>query len=606
MREPKHPGPTIADWTAAYRSGRLRPSDLPALLTRSPSGPAWISPPERGAIEGQVSHLEALLAAVGGDASRLPLFGIPFAVKDNIDAAGWSTTAACPAFAYAPPNDATAVRRLRQAGAIVVGKTNLDQFATGLVGTRSPYGEVPNSFRPDIVSGGSSSGSAVVVAQGIVPFSLGTDTAGSGRVPAGLNGIVGLKPTRGRFSNAGVVPACRTLDCVSVFARTLDDADFVAGILEGFDPEDPYSRLPDASAPLGLPETFRMGVPEHPEFFGDEASEAGFRLAIASARSLGAEIVPVDYAPFEQLASLLYQGPWVAERWTVVEELHGRDPASLHPVVRGIVEGAARFSAADAFRFEYRRAELARIVQTALADIDALMVPTAVIAPTIEEVLADPLGPNSRLGTYTNFANFADLCALSLPAGMRVDGVPFGVTFLAPAWHDRKLSALGRRWSRLHDSRMREDDARARAAAPDSVRLAVVGAHLSGMPLNHQLVSRGASFVERTTTSESYRLHAIPGTVPPKPGLERLGPGKRGRAIEVELWDLPLGLFGSFVAEVPPPLGIGSVELSDGRIVKGFLCEGFALENARDITAFGGWRAYLASLSAPHQETRHV
>jgi allophanate hydrolase len=289
-----------------------------------------------------------------------------------------------------------------------------------------------------------------------------------------------------------------------------------------------------------------------------------------------------------------------------VEELHGRDPSAIHPVVRGIVEGAAGFSAADAFRFEYRRAELARSVQATMADIDALMLPTAVIAPTIEAVQADPLGPNSRLGTYTNFANFADLCALSLPAGMRVDGIPFGVTFLAPAWHDRKLSALGRRWSRLHDSRTPEDAELARAAAPNSVRIAVVGAHLSGMPLNHQLVSRGASFVERTTTSEAYRLHAIPGTVPPKPGLERLGPGKRGAAIEVELWDLPLGLFGSFVAEVPPPLGIGSVELADGRIVKGFVCEGFALENARDITSFGGWRSYLASLSAPVQETSHV
>jgi allophanate hydrolase len=606
MSEPKHPGPTIADWAAAYKAGRLRPSDLPALLARSTSGPAWISPPERAAIEAQLARLETLLAGYGGDTSKLPLYGIPFAVKDNIDAQGWNTTAACPAFAYAPTKDANAVKRLREAGAIVVGKTNLDQFATGLVGSRSPYGEVPNVFRPDIISGGSSSGSAVVVAQGVVPFSLGTDTAGSGRVPAGLNGIVGLKPTRGRFSNAGVVPACRTLDCVSIFARTLDDADFVAGVMEGFDPEDAYSRRSDSCAPLGMPETFRLGVPENPEFFGDEASEACFRLAIASARSLGAEIVPVDFTPFTQLAALLYQGPWVAERWTVVEDLYKRDPGAIHPVVRGIVEGAGKFSAADAFRFEYRRAELARAVQMAMTDFDALMVPTAVIAPTIEEVLTDPLGPNSRLGTYTNFANFADLCALSLPAGMRVDGIPFGVTFLAPAWHDRKLSALGRRWCRLRDSKLPEDDALARPAAPNSVRLAVVGAHLTGMPLNHQLVSRGASFVERTTTSANYRLHAIPGTVPPKPGLERLATGRTGNAIEVELWDLPLGLFGSFVAEVPPPLGIGSVELADGRVVKGFLCEAFALENARDITAFGGWRSYLASLSAPHQETRHV
>jgi len=598
MSEPMHPGPTIADWTAAYRSGRLVPSDLLRLLHRHVGDNAWITILDAASLASQLEHLERSLAAVGGDKSRLPLYGIPFAVKDNIDAEGWATTAACPAFSYDPAIDATVVRRLRDAGAIVVGKTNLDQFATGLVGSRSPYGAVANVHRPDIVSGGSSSGSAVVVARGVVPFSLGTDTAGSGRVPAGLNGIVGLKPTRGRLPTAGVVPACRTLDCVSVFARTVEDADLVASVAEGFDPADPYSRRADASAPVGMPDNFRLAVPVAPEFYGDEAAEACFRLAIASARSLGAEIVPVDFAPFSELASLLYTGPWVAERWTVVEDLHRRDPDAIHPVVRGIVEGAAKFSAADAFRFEYRRAALARTVQEVVAGVDALMVPTAPIAPTIEETLSDPLGPNSRLGTYTNFANFADLCALSVPVGMRVDGIPFGVTLLAPAWHDRALSALGRRWESLLDSKHRDDAELAKVAPPNTVRVAVVGAHLSGMPLNHQLVSRGAALVEATRTAARYRLHALSGTVPPKPGLERVPAAQDGVSIEVELWDIPTGLFGSFVAEVPPPLGIGSVELLDGRFVKGFICEGYAFDSARDISSFGGWRAYVASLSA--------
>lgn len=605
MSEPTRPGTTIAAWSEAYRSGRLRLTDLPDLFAGVAAGPAWIAPPERAAVRAQVDRLERLLAEAGGDASRFPLFGIPFAVKDNIDAAGWETTAACPAFAYAPESDAFAVARLRAAGAVVVGKTNLDQFATGLVGTRSPYGEVPNAHRPEVISGGSSSGSAVVVAQGIVPFSLGTDTAGSGRVPAGLNGIVGLKPTKGRFSTSGVVPACRTLDCVSVFASTVEDAALVAGILEAWDPADPYSRRRDPSAPLAMPDSFRLGIPAAPEFFGDEASEAAFRLAVASARSLGAEIVAIDYAPFAELAGLLYQGPWVAERWTVVEALHGRDPEAIHPVVRGIVEGAARFDAADAFRFEYRRAALARAVQEAMAGVEAFMVPTAAIAPTIREVLEEPLLLNSRLGNYTNFANFADLCALSVPAGMRVDGIPAGVTFLAPAWHDARLADLGRRWTSLHDPRAGEAPPPP-PPAPDSVRIAVVGAHLSGMPLNHQLTGRGAAFVERAATSGDYRLYALAGTAPPKPGLRRMGGCGEGASIEVELWDVPLGLFGAFVAEVPPPLGIGSVELVDGRIVKGFVCEGFALEGALDITAHGGWRAYVADRSASNSETRHV
>ena len=601
-------GWTLAQWREAYRSGALQVRDAvaPFLVDATDNGArndtAWISRPDAQQLNSQLADLEARLASVNGDLSRLPLYGVPFAVKDNIDAAGWNTTAACPAYSYLAQQDATVVRRLRAAGAIVVGKTNLDQFATGLAGTRSPYGAVSNAFRPEYISGGSSAGSASVVARGLVPFSLGTDTAGSGRVPASFNNIVGLKPTRGWLSTAGIVPACRTLDCVSVFALTVEDAEEIASIAGDVDAVDPYSRAAPADVYATLP-SLRFAIPAQLEFCGDSQAQAAFASALDAMRSLGAELIPIDFAAFRELADLLYQGPWVAERFIAVEALLQRDPQALQPVLRGIVEGAAKFNAVDAFKAEYRRATLTRKIHDALVGFAALIVPTTPTIYTIAQIEADPLRLNSRLGTYTNFTNLADLSALALPAGMRADGLPAGITLIAMAWEDQALADFGKRWQRhmglplgatgvpysAHPSSAIRYPLRA------SVRLAVVGAHLTGMPLNHQLTTRRAAFVERSRTAACYRLFALANTTPPKPGLVR---SAAGTPIEVELWDVPLNQFGAFVAEIPAPLGIGTLELEDGRIVKGFICEPLGLEGARDISEFGGWRAYLASLRA--------
>jgi allophanate hydrolase len=595
-------GWTLADWRAAYHTGRLSLSDVfSADATAYDS--AWITRMDEAKLRTQLQSLEQRLAAAGGDLSRLPLYGIPFAVKDNIDAAGWPTTAACPAFGYTAHDDATVVRRLRAAGAILIGKTNLDQFATGLVGTRSPYGAVSNAFQAEYISGGSSAGSASVVARGLVPFSLGTDTAGSGRVPASFNNIVGLKPTRGWLSTEGVIPACRTLDCVSIFALTVDDAEEIASIAGGYDAADPYSREfpPEACVPKA-PTALRFAMPDKLEFFGDQQAAAAFTQALESWRALGAELTPIDFAPFNELAALLYEGPWVAERYVAVEALLQRDPNAIQPVLQTILAGAARFSAVDAFKYEYRRAALARRINDALQGFTALIVPSTPTIYTIAAVMEDPIRLNSRLGTYTNFTNLADLSALALPANLRHDGLPAGITLIGHAWQDRALAALGKRWQqhvslslgatgRPLSSIIKET--RPAAVRPDTVRLAVVGAHLTGMPLNHQLTSRQSVFVERCRTSAKYQLYALANTTPPKPGLVK---AISGAPIEVELWDVPLDRFGSFVAEIPAPLGIGSLELEDGRIVKGFICEPIGLQGARDITAFGGWRAYLASL----------
>ncbi|WP_060706347.1 allophanate hydrolase [Serratia marcescens] len=559
---------------------------------------AWLylaTPAQR---ERQYRQLAQRLEAVAGDLSRLPLFGVPFAIKDNIDVGGWPTSAACPAFTYQAAADATVVANLRAAGAIALGKTNLDQFATGLVGTRSPYGAVVNSFDSRYVSGGSSSGSASVVARGLVPFALGTDTAGSGRVPAGFNNIVGLKPTKGRLSNRGVVPACRLNDTVSVFALTVADAAQVAELASGFDPADPYSRPDPHTAPADIPAAPRFAVPAQLEFFGDVQAERAFHRALAQLQAGGATLEPLDFAPFRTLAEQLYYGPWVAERTVAIEQVLDASPQAIDPVVRGIVGNGLGYSACDAYKAEYLRAELARQIAQRLAPFDALVVPTAPTIRTLAEMAQEPVLFNSQFGTYTNFTNLADLSALALPGPLREDGLPAGITLIAPAWHDRALAAFGLRWQRQSALPL---GATGRALPPQPapapssghVRLAVVGAHLSGMPLNVQLTQRDAVRVEQTVTAPCYRLYALVDTEPPKPGLARAA---QGAAIRVELWDIPLARFGEFVAEIPAPLGIGTLLLADGRRVKGFICEAWALEGATDITEFGGWRDYLAGV----------
>ncbi|MGO4743770.1 allophanate hydrolase [Serratia quinivorans] len=597
-------GFTLSEWQHHYHT---RPSDeriacvrttLTALIADLPADDnAWLYLATDTQREVQYQKLAQRLAAVAGDISQLPLFGVPFAVKDNIDVGGWPTTAACPEFAYQAAADASVVANLCAAGAIVIGKTNLDQFATGLVGTRSPHGAVVNSFDSRYVSGGSSSGSASVVARGLTPFSLGTDTAGSGRVPAGFNNIVGLKPTKGWLSNRGVVPACRLNDTVSVFALTVADAALVAELAGGYDAADAYSRIHPRTAPADLPAVPRFAVPAQLEFFGDVQAERAFKRALAQLKNAGVTLETLDFTPFRVLAEQLYYGPWVAERTVAVEAMLSANPQAINPVVRGIVSNGLKYSACDAYKAEYLRAELSRQIEQRLAPFDALVVPTSPTIRTLADMEQEPVLFNSQFGTYTNFTNLADLSALALPAPMRDDGLPAGITLIAPAWHDRALSAFGLRWQQAQDLPL---GATGRPLpAPQSltpsnqhVRVAVVGAHLSDMPLNFQLTQRAATRVEQTATAPCYRLYALANTQPPKPGLVKVA---QGAAISVELWDIPLARFGEFVAEIPAPLGIGTLLLADGRRVKGFICEPSALQGATDITEFGGWRHYIAS-----------
>jgi allophanate hydrolase len=550
-----------------------------------------------------LAEAEALAARGGGG---LPLYGVPVAVKDNIDVAGLPTTAACPAFAYTPEKDAAAVARLKAAGALIIGKTNLDQFATGLVGTRSPYGVPRNALRPELVPGGSSSGSAVAVARGIVPLALGTDTAGSGRVPAGLNNIVGLKPSLGLIPASGVVPACRSLDCVSIFALTAADAFAALRALAGFDANDPFSRrfgLGDLTAP---PPALRIGVPRQADrhFLGSGAAEAGFAGAERIARRLGAALIEIDLTPFFETAQLLYHGPWVAERTAAVGDFIARNPDAIHPITRTIICQGFEKTAVDAFNGQYRLRELARKALQAFEAIDTLMVPTLPAPVTLAQLNADPIGLNTQLGAYTNFVNLLDLAGIAIPAALGADKMPFGVTFLAPAGRDAELASLGAAFHRetglpLGALGLSQPPLRFEASGLRSgeMELAVVGAHLSGMPLNHELRALGSRFLAEAETAPDYRLFALAGAVPSKPGLLRVGAGE-GAPIRLECWALSAQAFGRFVASVPPPLSIGTIKLADGRKVKGFLVEAEGTVGARDISSFGGWRAFTASLAS--------
>ncbi|MER9330972.1 allophanate hydrolase [Mesorhizobium sp. M0488] len=529
-----------------------------------------------------------------------PLWGVPFAVKDNIDVAGMPTTAACAEYAYVPETDATVVARLKAAGALVVGKTNLDQFATGLVGVRTPYPIPRNAVDASLVPGGSSSGSAVATARGIVSFALGTDTAGSGRIPAGLNNIVGLKPTVGALSAAGVVPACRTLDCVSVFALTVDDAYHVFSVAAARDATDPYSRDMAVQPLAKRPPVLSVGVSAKSDlqFFGDASMQAGFEAALATLEALGCRLVEIPFGDFYATANLLYEGAWVAERYAAIRDFMDANEAAMHPVTRKIIGGARSLSAADAFKGLYALQAYKAKLAPVIASVDLFCVPTAPTHYALDAVLADPIATNSRLGTYTNFVNLLDMCGIAVPTGERDDGLPMSVTLLAEAGMDGLTAALARDiharsglplgatgWQQL-------DIAPAVSPADDAmVDLVVVGAHLSGMPLNGQLRQLGAQFSRAARTAAAYRLYALAGQSVPKPGLIRVTEG--GAAVEVEIWRLSADAFGRFVAAIPSPLGIGTIELEDGSSAKGFLVESVGLSGASDISSFGGWRRFV-------------
>ena len=585
----------------AYADGTLMPVQVVEEVLRRAEDPrfphVWIEK------LGREDLLALAKALPPKSTAELPLYGVPFAIKDNIDIAGIKTTVGCPAFAYAPGKSATVVAKLIAAGALPIGKANLDQFATGLVGTRSPFGICQSVFDPEYISGGSSSGSAVAVASGMVTFALGTDTAGSGRVPASFNNIVGLKPTKGLLSTNGVFPACRSLDCVSIFAGSCHDAQTVLDVAAGFDAGDAYSRALPKSTPT-IATNFKFGVLPiaQREFFGDTEAAELYEQAIASFRAAGGEPVEFDYAPFAQAAALLYAGPWVSERRWALGDFFEKHGDAIHPVVREIIGNAKKFDAVATFDAQYKLQALAQTVAPAWEKVDVLLLPTAGTTYKISELLADPIKLNSNLGYYTNFVNLLDLSALALPAGFRKsNGLPFGVTLIGRAFADSALLQLGAKYHQAIGGKVGVTPTEISSqplpnAKASGVLLAVVGAHLRGQPLNHQLTSRKAGFIRQTRTAPCYQLFALANTQPPKPGLKRVME-KMAQGIEVEIWSLDDTAFGSFVAEIPPPLGIGTLELEDGTSVKGFLCEPIGLDGARDITQYAGWRAFRASLA---------
>jgi len=549
--------------------------------------------------------LKAEAAALGAYDPAMPLWGIPYAAKDNIDVSGIETTAGCPAYAYLPQNDAFVIANLRAAGAMMIGKTNLDQFATGLVGIRTPYGAPLNSVDPKIVPGGSSGGSGVIVGHGIVTFSLGTDTAGSGRVPAALNNIVGLKPTLGALSASGVVPACRTLDTVSIFALTVDDAYEAFAVARGFDPSDAYSKQLEHQDLTATPMPLRVGVPDAAsiEFFGDDVQQAAFDRDVALLKTKGALIEYVDFAPLYAIANMLYDGAWVAERYTVIDDLLAMNPDAIHPVTRKIITHAESMSAANAFEGIYRLADLKREAEPMLAGLDMICVPTIPTFYSVADLEADPVTPNSNNGTYTNFVNLLDMCAIAVPTAPRSDGRPGSVTLIAEGGKDASIAAIARGFEADCSRPMgaTAHPVQTPTALPegpsDQIELAVCGAHMADLPLNWQLTDLGATFVRTAETSACYKFYALAGGPPARPGLirdETVGCS----AIALEVWSLPKAAFGAFMVGIPAPLGIGTIELSDGAAVKGFLCEASGIKGATDITRLGNWRSFLAQQEA--------
>ena len=600
---------SIASLLQGYAEGRWSAAAVAeAVLARAAAAEAadpaiWIArvPAERLLAEA------AALDAKGP--AGLPLFGVPFAVKDNLDVAGMPTTAACPAFSFLPDRSATSIARLVAAGALLVGKTNLDQFATGLVGVRSPYGAPRSPFDSRYVSGGSSSGSAVAVARGLVSFALGTDTAGSGRVPAAFCNVIGLKPSRGLISAAGLVPACQSLDCVTIFAATADDAAAALSAAAGFDAADPYSRAPLAPIDGPLPPApvrFRFGLPRARDlvFFGDAEVEALFTRAVERMKRLGGEAVEVDLTPFFAVARLLYEGPWVAERTAAVGDFIAAHPGAADPTVESIIMKGRDVAASAAFDALHQLEALRRECEPAWEAIDVLLTPTTPTAYTVEAALADPVRLNANLGVYTNFVNLLDLAAVAVPAGFGSSGRAAGVTLIGPAHSDRALLALA---DALHRAAKAPAGALGLPLPPPGPRsgvwsdgggldLVVIGAHMEGLPLNHQLAAVGGRLMEAVRTAPDYRLVAFAEMNPPRPGMVRVGKG--GAPIAAEVWRLPAAAFGAFVANVEAPHAIGKVALEDGRRLPGFLCDALAAAGRPDIGGYGGWRGWLTRHAA--------
>lgn len=562
---------------AQYRSGDLTPEALVELIhqhAESVSNPGiWIHLLTKEELSPYLNKLE------GKSPADLPLYGIPFAIKDNIDLAGIPTTAGCPDYSFVPASSATVVENLIQAGAIPIGKTNLDQFATGLVGVRTPYGVPVNPYAPDRVPGGSSCGSAVAMSEGLVSFSLGTDTAGSGRVPAAFNKLWGVKPSKGRLSSRGLVPACRTLDCISIFALNAEDSGLTLSVAESYDSKDAYSR-PTVDLPAG--NTGTLGIPQQEDllFFGDAGYESAWLKELETLKTKGWRIVEIDFKPFRDAALLLYEGPWVSERYTAVESFLKSHPDSFFPATYNIISGGKNHSARDAFAATYKLADLKRQSEAAWEGIDAIVTPTAGGFPTLADLKADPIGPNSQLGYYTNYMNLLDLCALATPAGESDCGLPFGITWFAPRDHDLALLQFASKGPQPNP------------IIEDGLSLILFGAHMEGLALNRQVTELGAQYVATVKTAPKYRMFHLPEPAPERPGLIRVD--ENGHTIEGEEWRFPSGKIGPFLSKIRQPLGLGEVELSDGRKCHGFLCEKAATQSAKDISESGGWRGYLS------------
>ena len=593
-----------------YRDGRRKPSAvIETVLARiedAGDDAVWISRVPDDALRSAAARLDRVLADDPAILDRQPLFAVPFAAKDNIDVAGLQTTAGCPAFAYGPVKSATVVGRLMEAGALVIGKTNLDQFATGLVGVRSPYGVARNPFNAEYLPGGSSSGSAVAVSSSLVSFALGTDTAGSGRVPAGFNNIVGLKPSIGLLSTSGVVPACRALDVISIFALTVGDSLAVMRTAMGFDAADIYSRAAPAGFVADLtapPASFRCAVlrPDQREFFGDAQAATIYAQSLERLQRLGATLVEIDYAPLAEAAAVLYSPAGAAERTTAIDAFIAERGEDMHPVTRAIIDSGRKATAVDVYRARDRLRTLRRHAEAIFADCEVLAVPTSGTIYRVAEVLADPVRLNGNLGHYTNFVNQLDLSALAVPAGFRGDGLPAGVTLVAPAFREGRLAAIGEAFHRDVGATMGATGvalppatAITAAAFPD-MPLVVLGAHMRELPLNRELTALGARFDSACSTAPTYRFYRLPGAGVARPGLVRVA--KDGVSVEGEIWRVPIDAVGALLARIPSPLGLGDITLADGRKVKGFLCEAAAVEGAEDISACGGWRGYLARAS---------